>query len=98
MTDNGARFVAITLSDQKKATSSQKKTLNPTWPAAEATYDFPLYLSQAGGLGALELIVWDKDLLGKGYLGEAALGIDQWFKDSTAIAFNHERNLVGHPY
>ncbi len=94
MADSIDSFVSITLLDQRRATSSQKKTVNPTWTAAEATYDFPLYLSQAADLGALELVVWDKDLLKKDYLGEAALTMDQWFKDGEALAFDHERNFV----
>ena len=49
----------------------------------EATFDFPLYLSvveRRGGVGVLELVAWDQNiLLKKEYLGEVALGVDGWF-------------------
>lgn len=53
----------------------------------EATFDFPLHLSLADRLGALQVVVWDKDMLSKDYLGEVALGVDDWFPaqaDKTA--------------
>ncbi|KAJ7573666.1 C2 domain-containing protein [Mycena floridula] len=31
------------------------------------------------GLGALEFVVWDKDMLRKEYLGEVAVGVGEWF-------------------
>lgn len=65
-----------------------KKTLNPVYVAKDATFDFPIYLSLAGRLGVLELIVWDKDMLKKDYLGEASLPLDRWFKDGVPKDFN----------
>jgi phosphatidylserine decarboxylase len=32
-------------------------------------------------LGVLELILWNKDLLMKDYLGEAALPLEDWFRE-----------------
>ncbi|KAG6851999.1 hypothetical protein C0991_004313, partial [Blastosporella zonata] len=34
---------------------------------------------QGGGVGALEIVVWDKDMVGKDYLGEAAIPLGAWF-------------------
>jgi C2 domain len=58
-----------------------KRTLNPTYAAKDATFDFPIYLSLADKLGVVELVVWDKDMLSKEYLGEVALPLDDWFVD-----------------
>lgn len=39
-----------------------KRSLNPIFPAAQSTFDFPIYLSLAGVIGGrgLEGVVWDK--------------------------------------
>ena len=46
--------------------------------------------------GALELVVWDKDMLKKEYLGEAGVPLDKWFGDEQerALAFDDSRNTV----
>lgn len=36
---------------------------------------------------------WDKDLLGKEYLGEASMSMEEWFKDG-AVAFEDPQNEV----
>lgn len=36
---------------------------------------------------------WDKDLLGKEYLGEVSLSVEDWFKN-RAIAFDDANNSV----
>jgi len=59
-----------------------KKTLNPSFPEKDATFDFNIYLSVADKLSAIELIAWDKDTFGKEYLGEAALPLEDWFQDA----------------
>ena len=71
-----------------------KKTLNPQFAAKDATFGFPVYLSLAGRHGVLELIVWDKDMLRKDYLGEASLSIEQWFKESSSKDFDDPGNVV----
>lgn len=63
-----------------------RKTLNPTYPAKDATFEFPVYLSLAGSLGVLELIVWDKDMIKKDYLGEASIPLEHWFGETNANA------------
>jgi phosphatidylserine decarboxylase len=39
-------------------------------------------------------VVWDKDMLTKEYLGEAALPLDDWFKDDNAYGFDDPNNKV----
>ena len=56
--------------------------MNPSFPEKDATFDFDIYLSVADKLSAIELIAWDKDILGKEYLGEAALPLEDWFQDA----------------
>jgi hypothetical protein len=57
-----------------------KKTLNPSFPEKYATFDFNIYLSLVDKLSAIELIAWDKDTIGKDYLGEASLPLEDWFQ------------------
>jgi len=59
-----------------------KKTLNPSFPEKDATFDFDIYLSVVEKLSSIELIAWDKDTFGKEYLGEAALPLEDWFQDA----------------
>ncbi|KAJ4490689.1 hypothetical protein J3R30DRAFT_3278261, partial [Lentinula aciculospora] len=71
----------------RHSTPVSKRTLNPTFPAAQSTFDFPIYLSLADRLGVLEVVVWDKDYFGvekigmgrKEYLGEVGLSLEDWF-------------------
>lgn len=65
----------------RQQTPVAKRTIDPTYASKDATFDFPLYLSTADKLGALEVVVWDKDMLKKDYLGEAALPLEDWFVD-----------------
>ena len=75
------RFVAVSVLDSRQQTSIAKLTTNPTYAAKDATFDFPIYLSLADKLGVVELVVCDKDMLSKEYLGEVALPLDDWFVD-----------------
>jgi len=69
-------------------------TLDPVYEPASATFEFPVFSSLAECLGALELVVWDKNLLlKKEYLGEIALSIEEWFP-GTALAFDDPGNKV----
>ncbi len=73
-----------------------KKSLNPQYDPKDATFDFPVYRSLAGR--HLELIVWDKDMLKKEYLGEASLSIGDWFGDaSSSKDFEDPTNKVCDP-
>lgn len=93
------RYVSATFGRQRFTTPVSKKTVNPTYAASDATFDFPIYLSLADNLGGLELIVWDKDLIKKDYLGEVSLSLDEWFKPAESekgegLAFDSEFNFV----
>ncbi|KAJ9104736.1 hypothetical protein QFC19_003877 [Naganishia cerealis] len=78
-------FVAVSLPPAAPVqTPVVKRSLSPAFPAAQSTFDFPLYASLAasglyGGRG-LELVVWDKDLVKKDYMGEVAVPLTQWFR------------------
>ncbi|KAJ7253578.1 C2 domain-containing protein [Mycena rebaudengoi] len=69
---------ALPPSPSKYQTPVAKKTLNPTFPAQSATWDFPVFLSTAS---VLELVVWDKDVLKRDYLGEVGVPVEAWFGD-----------------
>jgi phosphatidylserine decarboxylase len=53
-----------------------KRSTNPTYTPASATFDFPIYLSLADKLGVVELVVWDKDMLKKEYPREVGFPLD----------------------
>ncbi|KAL1405276.1 phosphatidylserine decarboxylase [Vanrija albida] len=79
-------FVSILLAPSTRYTTPVvKRSLNPIFPAAQSTFDFPIYLSLAGVIGGrgLEGVVWDKDLMRKEYMGELFVGVDQWFSSGT---------------
>lgn len=71
-----------------------KKNLNPTYTPKDATFDFPVFLSLADKLGVLELVVWDKDVLKKDYLGEASLRLEDCFKGRGSFDFHEQSNTV----
>ncbi|KAH8983987.1 C2 domain-containing protein [Lactarius hatsudake] len=80
-------YVVVSLMGKQSKTPVCKRNLNPVYEAKEATFDFPIYMSLVNKLSTLEFAVWDKDLIGKDFLGNYALPIDQWF-NGTAFAFN----------
>lgn len=87
MTDAPNSYVSVLMPPQTRFTTSViKRSLNPTWPAAGSTFDFPIYLSLAGVIGGrgLEAVMWDKDMIGKEYMGELFVGVDQWFAGGSA--------------
>lgn len=92
--DRPCRFVVVSVLSKKQQTPVAKRTLNPTYSAKDATFDFPIYLSLAEKLGAIELIIWDKDVLKKDYLGEVAIPLDDWFRDDNAHSFDDPSNMV----
>ncbi|KDQ52654.1 hypothetical protein JAAARDRAFT_39909 [Jaapia argillacea MUCL 33604] len=85
-------FVVVSLSSTKFQTPVVKRSLNPTYAAKDATFDFPIYLSLAERLGVVELVLWDKDMLKKDYLGEVGISLEDWFKDGNAFAFDDPYN------
>ncbi|TFK78063.1 C2-domain-containing protein [Polyporus arcularius HHB13444] len=87
-------FVVVSLLGTKHQTPVSKRTVNPTYNPKDATFDFPIYLSLADKLGVLELVVWDKDVLKKDYLGEAWIPLEDWFRDGNAFAFDDLNNKM----
>lgn len=76
-----------------------KRTLNPVYNPKDATFEFPLYLSLAEKLVGVELVVWDKDMLSKDYLGEVALSLESWFRsegEENVFGFDEPGNKVCH--
>ncbi|KAH8991225.1 C2 domain-containing protein [Lactarius akahatsu] len=69
-----------------------KRNLNPVYEPKDATFDFPIYVSQVNMLGTLDFAVWDKDLVRDDFLGKYSLPVHQWFR-GTAFAFNDRNNL-----
>lgn len=89
-----SRFVVISLLGNRHQTPVAKRTLNPAYNPKDATFDFPIHLSLADKLGVVELVVWDKDMLKKDYLGEAWIPLEDWFRDGRAYAFDDMNNKV----
>ncbi|KZT39119.1 hypothetical protein SISSUDRAFT_1061405 [Sistotremastrum suecicum HHB10207 ss-3] len=85
-------FVVASYLRQRHSTPVQKRTLNPTFAAHDATFEFPIYLSLVEHHGVLEFVVWDKDVLRKDYIGEASLPLEEWF-NGDEYAFDSERNF-----
>ncbi|KAL0066522.1 phosphatidylserine decarboxylase [Marasmius tenuissimus] len=69
-------YVNVTLGQTKFQTPVISRSLNPVYDTKDTTFDFPI---DDGVIGALEFVVWDKDIVGKDYLGEVALGAGDWF-------------------
>jgi len=85
--------------NSRQQTPVAKRTVNPVYNPKDATFDFPIYLSLADQLGVLELVIWDKDMLRKEYLGEVALPLEDWFADKhsgkdRAFGFDQPGNIV----
>ena len=59
--------------DSRQQTPIAKQTVNLVYNPKDATFDFPVYFMLADQLGVLKVIIWDKDMLRKEYLGEVAL-------------------------
>ncbi|KIK04927.1 hypothetical protein K443DRAFT_92237, partial [Laccaria amethystina LaAM-08-1] len=98
---NGASdpFVVVSVLSNRQQTPVAKRTLNPVYNPKDATFEFPLYLSLAEKLGGVELVVWDKDMLSKEYLGEVALSLESWFRgegEENVFGFDEPGNKVGH--
>ncbi|KAF7361137.1 Phosphatidylserine decarboxylase proenzyme 2 [Mycena sanguinolenta] len=87
-------FVVASLLHTRHQTAVAKKTVNPVYAPKDATWDFPIYLSVADKLGVVELVVWDKDMLRKDYLGEAGIAVEDWFTDSRSKAWDAPDNVV----
>ena len=87
-------FVVISVLNTRQTTPVVKRSLNPTFAPKDATFDFPIYASLAEKLGAVELVVWDKDIVSKDYLGEVAVLLEDWFADGRSFGFDDPGNQV----
>jgi phosphatidylserine decarboxylase len=76
-----------------------KRTINPTYSTKDVTFHFPIYVSFPDKLGAVELVMWDKDMLSKDYLREVAIPLEDWFDghpggERGAYGFDDPNNKV----
>ncbi|KAG6812726.1 hypothetical protein H0H92_000943 [Tricholoma furcatifolium] len=92
-------FVVVSISglgaSARHQTPVVKRTLNPTYAPREATWEVPIYVSQVirgPGVGALEVVVWDRDMVGKDYLGEAAIPLASWFEGTRGVGWDEPGN------
>ncbi|KAF8188151.1 hypothetical protein K438DRAFT_1594437, partial [Mycena galopus ATCC 62051] len=87
-------FVIASLLSTRHQTPIAKKTLNPVYAAKDVTWDFPIYVSIADKLSVVELVVWDKDMLRKDYLGKAGIAVEDWFTNSRPKVWDAPGNVV----
>ncbi|KAI4139898.1 MAG: hypothetical protein LQ341_004040 [Variospora aurantia] len=73
------RFLVITLGDSKESTPSISKTLNPEW---NVSFDFPVVGVQSL---LLDAVCWDKDRMGKDYLGEFDVAVEDIFENGQVV-------------
>jgi phosphatidylserine decarboxylase len=83
--------VSVAVLNTRFQTPISKRNISPVFAQKDSTFDFPIYLSLADKLGAVEFVVWNKDGLRKEYMGEHALPLDEWFK-GNAFAFDDPDN------
>ncbi|KAL8659949.1 MAG: hypothetical protein Q9226_000171 [Calogaya cf. arnoldii] len=72
-------FLVVTLGDAKESTPIISKNLNPEW---NVSFDLPVIGIQSL---LLEAVCWDKDRMGKDYLGEFDVAVEDIF-DNDQIA------------
>ncbi|KAI4209921.1 MAG: hypothetical protein LQ351_007207 [Letrouitia transgressa] len=68
-------FLVVTLGDAKQSTPTIPKTLNPEW---NVSFDLPIVGIQSL---LLEAVCWDKDRMGKDYLGEFDVAVEDIFEN-----------------
>ena len=88
------RFVVVSVLGTRHSTPVIKRSLNPVYAAKDATFDFPIYLSTADKLGVIEAVIWDKDVVGKEYLGEVSIPLEDWFRNDNSLDFEDPDNKV----
>lgn len=97
LTPLACRFVAISVLGKRHRTPACKRTVNPVYVPKDATFDFPIYHSLAEKLGVIELVIWDKDMIKKEYLGEVSIPLEDWFRNDSAFPFDDPNNKVSVP-
>jgi phosphatidylserine decarboxylase len=73
------QYLVLTLGDEKEATSTINKTLNPEW---NQTFDMCIVGEQSAVLSA---VCWDKDRFGKDYMGEFEVAMEEIFANGEII-------------
>ena len=68
----------VNLGDAGQSTPTISKTLNPEW---NVTFDLPIGPQSI----LLEATCWDKDRLGKDYLGEFAVPVEDIFANGEVV-------------
>ncbi|KAI9009539.1 phosphatidylserine decarboxylase-domain-containing protein [Gaertneriomyces semiglobifer] len=80
-------FVIIKLGDQAHRTTVAPKTLNPVW-----NEEFEFVLTPVLFDASLQLTVWDKDLIGKDFLGQTTIPLSQLPLLSGSPVYEDTRN------
>lgn len=76
------------------------KSLNPIWDDT-AKLEVKVYDSRGFGRERIECVLWDKDRVGREYLGEVSIGLDNawgspqdWPGGVPPVGFDDEDNKV----
>jgi len=71
--------LVVHLGDAGQSTHTVSKNLNPEW---NVSFDLPIL-----GMGSslLEAVCWDKDRIGKDYLGEFDVAVDEIFANGKTL-------------
>ncbi|KAL8710900.1 MAG: hypothetical protein Q9225_007209 [Loekoesia sp. 1 TL-2023] len=72
-------FLVVTLGDAKESTPIISKSLNPEW---NVSFDLPVIGIQSL---LLEAVCWDKDRMGKDYLGEFDVALEDIFENGQIV-------------
>ncbi|KAK4048980.1 phosphatidylserine decarboxylase [Microbotryomycetes sp. JL221] len=98
-------FVVIRFGSTRVTSPTVQKTLNPVWSSstgAQAILQCPVYDITSLSVERIEVVAWDKDKIGKEYLGEISLGVqdyfgsvEEWHEHPPPIDFNDEHNEPG---
>ncbi|KAL9599585.1 MAG: hypothetical protein Q9219_003741 [cf. Caloplaca sp. 3 TL-2023] len=72
-------FLIVTLGDAKESTPIISKNLNPEW---NVSFDLPVIGIQSL---LLEAVCWDKDRMGKDYLGEFDIALEDIFDNGRTV-------------
>ncbi|KAH9054981.1 C2 domain-containing protein [Lactarius vividus] len=86
-------FVIVSILGKQSSTPVCKRSLNPVYEQKDATFDFPIHISESlvNTLGTLDFAVWDQDTFRNDFLGKYSLPVHQWIR-GTAFAFNDRNN------
>ena len=88
---NVNRFVMVSILNDRKKTPVARQTVNPVYSPTDRTFGFPIYNFLADRIGVVEIVIWDKDLLLKDYLGKVSLPLGDWFLEKF-YGFNQPGN------